>query len=430
MLPVAITQAPSPARSLASPPPRPQPHTADSLLALADRCVQCGLCLPACPTYGSDRIEAESPRGRIALARAWALRTVEATAIGDAHLDHCLGCRSCEAVCPAGVEYGELLVNVRGLQRQRRMPGWRQRAGEWLAAHPRRLHAMLGLYRRLHRWLPQSLRPLPVPPCPPVARVAPLPAPADAAVVALFVGCVAGPYEATLREATIRMLATLGIAAVQPAGQTCCGSLHSHAGDPVCAGALADTNRSAFAGVSTVLTLASGCHESVARSVPDTARVVDAIDFLDQHASRLHFVAHPASVALHLPCTQRNVVGSVPALRRLLARVPGLQVHELDGGYGCCGAAGLNLVTQPERAAGYRQPLLEQLAASGASRLLSANIGCRLHLANAARVPVQHPLELLGELLQASSPARPSNAAWTAAMRASPPITLPESASP
>ncbi|MGH8081846.1 MAG: 4Fe-4S dicluster domain-containing protein, partial [Lysobacter sp.] len=123
-------------------------------MALADRCVQCGLCLPACPTYGRDRLETESPRGRIALARAWALDTIAPTETADGHLDHCLGCRSCEAVCPAGVEYGELLIQVRQRQRERRPPGWRQRLIEGLAARPRWLSAGLGAYRRAHGWLP------------------------------------------------------------------------------------------------------------------------------------------------------------------------------------------------------------------------------------------------------------------------------------
>ena len=86
------------------------PPSTDPLVALADRCVQCGLCLPTCPTYARDRLEAESPRGRIAIARGLALGTIAPTAAADAHLDHCLACRSCEAVCPAGVEYGALLT--------------------------------------------------------------------------------------------------------------------------------------------------------------------------------------------------------------------------------------------------------------------------------------------------------------------------------
>ncbi|HEY4581313.1 MAG TPA: 4Fe-4S dicluster domain-containing protein, partial [Lysobacter sp.] len=100
--------------------PLPRPPAADPLVALADQCVQCGFCLPACPTYRRDRIETESPRGRIAVARAWTLDALQPTPAGDAHLDHCLACRACEAVCPAGVRYGALLLATRARQRRRR----------------------------------------------------------------------------------------------------------------------------------------------------------------------------------------------------------------------------------------------------------------------------------------------------------------------
>ena len=366
------------------------------LVALADQCVQCGLCLPACPTYSLERIEAESARGRIALARAWALAPALPTAAGEAHLDQCLGCRRCEAVCPAGVQYGPLLVEARAQQRERRPPGWRRRAVERLAAAPALLAVLLGLYRLAWPVLPTSLRPVPRPP----PAVAPPPARAGRVTrVALFSGCVARPYEAGLRDAVARLCAPLGFDAEVPHGQGCCGTLHAHAGDVSTAGALAARNRDAFAGYGRVLTLASGCHEAVAEALGGPGVVEDAAAFLARQPARLPFRETRERVALHVPCTQQSVVRSGHATRELLARVPGLDVVVLDAGHGCCGAAGTRMVDDPARAAAFRAPLLAQFAASGASRLLSANIGCRLHLANGTPLPVQHPLEFLAGCL-------------------------------
>jgi glycolate oxidase iron-sulfur subunit len=367
----------------------------DPLVAFADRCVQCGLCLPACPTYALDRQEPESPRGRIALARGWALDIVAPAPAGDLHLDHCLGCRACEAVCPAGVEYGALLVAARAHQRERRgAPGLRQRVLEGLVMRPRLLAALLAAYRAMHPLLPAAWRALPRPPAD--RRGPALPGEGE---VAIFRGCVAGPYEAGLRAAVARLCAAAGVAVAEPRGQGCCGTLHAHAGDTASADALAARNRRAFARSRLVLTLASGCHEAVADALAPGARGEDAHAFLAAHADVLSLRECRERVALHLPCTQRNVVRSDGAVRTLLARVPGLEVVELDAGFGCCGAAGSQMATDPGRAAAYRAPLLAQFRGSGATSLLSANIGCRLHLANGTDAPVQHPLEFLATLL-------------------------------
>lgn len=368
------------------------------LVALTDQCVQCGLCLPACPTYRLDLIESESPRGRIALVRAWELAMVPPTPAGDAHLDQCLGCRRCEVVCPAGVEYGALLLQARTRQRERRRPGWRQRGLEWLAARPRTLNWLLGLYRPLYRLLPASLKPLPLPPPAQVASMQPA-GRSIGASIGVFTGCIARAYEPAVRSALSRLCAAAGIAIQIPDHQTCCGALHAHGGDAAAAATLAATNRTAFAGMQAVLTLASGCHESLSQALDGASKAIDAIDFIASRAEGLRFRDTCERIALHLPCTQRNVVKSDAATRALLARVPGLEVIELDAGLGCCGAAGTQMLTAPGRANAFRQPLLDQLRASGASRLLSANIGCRLHFANGTPLPVQHPLEFLAACL-------------------------------
>ncbi len=378
-------------------PPAAPAITAD-LIALADQCVQCGLCLPVCPTYRLESLETESPRGRIALIKAWETGALAPTPAGDGHLDACLGCRRCEAVCPAGVRYGTLLTTARTRQRARRPPDRRQRAIEWLTARPRPLSTLLAAYRIAWPLLPRAARPLPRPPGPTAPAATTIPSRTTVDVrAALFLGCVARDYEAPLRAAVQRLGAACGVGIDAPSGQTCCGSLHAHAGDAARAEQLTAINRTAFAGTQPVLTLASGCHEAVAGAVGE--RCEDAIVFFARHAEAMTFASSGQRIALHLPCSQRNAVRSDGALRALLARVPGLEVIALDAGAGCCGAAGTAMLTDPVRADRFRRPLIEQLAASGATRLLSANLGCRLHLAGGTAIPVQHPLEFLAECL-------------------------------
>lgn len=376
---------------------RPAGPAVDPLIALADRCVQCGLCLPHCPTYRLDRAETESPRGRIAIARGLAEGTLAPDPVADAHLDHCLGCRRCEAVCPAGVAYGELLVEVRSRQRERREAPWRQRAFEWLAVRPGLLDRLLGVYRAFHPLLPRWL-PRPPPRAGTGAGALPDGRGASLPPAAVFLGCVARRYDGGTHAALARLCRAAGIEAVVPVGQTCCGALHAHAGNTGEAGRLGQRNRAAFAAGVPVLTTATGCHEAIADALADHAPVRDASAFLLERAGGLRFRETRARVALHLPCTQRAVVRSDAAVRALLARIPGLDLVVLPD-TGCCGAAGTYMFDQPDRAAALRRPLLEAYAASGASLLLSANIGCRLHLANGMPVRVQHPLEFLAEHL-------------------------------
>ena len=76
-------------------------------------CVHCGLCIPHCPTHGITGREADSPRGRIYLMRAWAESTLDLTDEAQLHLDQCIVCRACESVCPSGIRMGEMMESFR-----------------------------------------------------------------------------------------------------------------------------------------------------------------------------------------------------------------------------------------------------------------------------------------------------------------------------
>ncbi|HUE67971.1 MAG TPA: 4Fe-4S dicluster domain-containing protein, partial [Candidatus Acidoferrum sp.] len=72
-------------------------------------CVHCGLCLDACPTFRVTGLETESPRGRIYLMTQWKRGTMPFDEEQVKHVDLCLGCRTCEGVCPSGVPYGRII---------------------------------------------------------------------------------------------------------------------------------------------------------------------------------------------------------------------------------------------------------------------------------------------------------------------------------
>ena len=112
----------------------------------------------------------------------------------------------------------------------------------------------------------------------------------------------------------------------------------------------------------------------------------------------------PRRVALHLPCTQRNVLKTPHSARALLRLIPNLEVVELPGNERCCGAAGTHMLTHPEQADALRAPKIEAFATLHAAQMVSTNIGCAMHLGAGLRetdvkAEVIHPVRLLAEAL-------------------------------
>lgn len=369
-------------------------------LAEADHCVKCGLCLPYCPTYGLYADEGESPRGRIALAEALLRGQLAPDDALEGHLDRCLLCRACEVHCPSGVRYTAILDSARA--RLRESGGGTTISAPdsplmTMAARLARTLHLPGLRGRLARALPvEDKAPAPgsYPPAgPPRGRIG------------LLLGCVTRTQQPGALQAAIRLLNALGYEVVIPDAQECCGALAAHQGDPDTAQRQVEANRSAFAGLDGMVSLASGCSLHLAENLPERSPE-DITPFLARglQAHPLAFSRPQGPMALHVPCTLANGLGATNPLLELLGHLPETEIHTLGQPGGCCGAAGTHLLTQREQAERLRQPLMEQLEELKPRYLLTANIGCALHLAEGAisegiEVEVLHPVELLSHLI-------------------------------
>jgi len=273
-------------------------HPLDDAL---DACVRCGFCLSACPTYDVLRSELDSPRGRIALARAVESGRAENMETARRHLDRCLGCRACETACPSGVPYGSILESARErlanepdapplplparwLLRAFRSPGgitWTMRA-LWLA----RRTGLLALGRTLPGALGSAAKGAPPAAWTPHSRVTPAvlaPRGAKRAKVALLPGCVMDQGFADVQAATCRLLTACGYEVHVPRGPLCCGALHAHAGRMDEAQQLVTQLAAVASDADLLVVNAAGCGSHLKEAPgPLAGRVRDALELLDE----------------------------------------------------------------------------------------------------------------------------------------------------
>ena len=404
----------------------------DKLLA----CIHCGLCLEACPTYVITGNENDGPRGRLYLMRAVAEGRLENTSRAFAtHIDRCLGCRACEQVCPAGVEYGQLLEASRAVLLEAQPKSdlvnkllrvalrsiWPSSGRLRFAFRMSRLFRDLGL-AKLFLKLPvisprakfglallESSRP--VFNHEPLAKSNP-----SGEHVLLFAGCVGEGLFARVNRATKRVLQANNLNVSAPAEQVCCGALHAHAGDLEGARELARKNIAAFDSNAPIITNAGGCgamlttyahlfaqdEELAAPAASFSARVRDVSQQLA--ASGMRTVASTAEdivtydTSCHLLYGQR----SGEASERMLRSVIGDKFVALNGSERCCGAAGIYNLMQPEMSQQVLKEKLDHVRESHATLLATGNPGCQMHIGAGAclagmNLRVCHPIEIVDQ---------------------------------
>ncbi|HEU5103616.1 MAG TPA: heterodisulfide reductase-related iron-sulfur binding cluster, partial [Roseiflexaceae bacterium] len=360
--------------------------------AVINTCVHCGLCLSSCPTYRETGLEMFSPRGRIYLMKAVSDGRIGMdSAVFQEQMSACLNCRACEAVCPSGVEYGQILEASRTQIEQARADG-RLPPHPWLVKLLRGgafglIFKRLSLFRLFSRlmWLYQRsgaqalarrggiLRLLKLDETeallPPISDSFVVPQgqiyPAEGMPryhVALLAGCIMSTAFANVHEATIRVLQKNGCEVLLPPDQGCCGALHVHGGDMDGGRELARRNIAAFEGLGldAIIVNAAGCgstmkeyghllHDDPAwaeRASAFAAKVKDVSEFLGSIALNTRDLRPlNATVTYQEPCHLAHAQRISVQPRALLRAIPGLALTEMRESSLCCGSAGIYNVT-------------------------------------------------------------------------------------
>lgn len=359
--------------------------------------------------------------------------------IFEEEMSLCLNCRACEAVCPSGVKYGEILEASRAqIESHRNAPAKErvarrlafdvlfgdmrrfrvasnvlkayQRSGVQSAVRRSRLLNLVGL-GETEKMMPALSDRFTVP----LGET--IRASSDRrGHVALFSGCIMSTAYAEVHEATIRVLARNGFDVTLVSDQGCCGALHVHAGEPEGGRALARRNIDAFDDhrYDAIIVNAAGCgaalkeyghllkddHAYSNRAQAFSARVKDVVEFLgDQGLSTT-----PGPLRWHVtyqePCHLAHAQRVTQQPRTLLAAIPGLRLTEMPESSLCCGSAGIYNLLQPDMSSSLLSRKLENALSTGAEVIVSANPGCMLQISSGLRArgdhrPVMHLIELL-----------------------------------
>ncbi len=380
-------------------------------------CVQCGLCLPSCPTFRVTGEESKSPRGRIGLMRQVQLGDAPVTPEVIESFATCVQCRGCEPACPSGVPYGRLIETTQAtLASEGFVTPWWQRAGLRALTDPRMLRAVsvaLGVAQRVGL-TPKRLglnQPLPL------AKTRLTSSGDD---VLLFTGCVMDQWQGHVHAATQRVVEVAGFG-VTPTGALapCCGALHLHAGLESEARGLAEATienltRSADDD-RPILVDSAGCGAAMKEyghllGSPEAEafarRVFDVAEWLAARLDRLPTATPlPVRVAIQDPCHLRHVQKVHPATRVVLGPYVS-ELVELDDEGLCCGAGGAFSALHPQLAADIRSRKLNAIGRAEPDVVVSANPGCSLHMAQGLTemgIEVAHPMELIDRALPPNS---------------------------
>ncbi|MCR8636479.1 (Fe-S)-binding protein [Paenibacillus radicis (ex Xue et al. 2023)] len=387
-----------------------------------DPCVQCGYCLPACPTYATMGKETHSPRGRINLVKMVGEGKITDLSVLEEPMDLCLGCRACETVCPTGVEYGSILEAARAAITRRKKYSIPVRAlrntlfkkvfpsrkamnlignAMWMyeKSGVQKLARKSGLMKKLPSHLGEFEAVTP-PTVSPLERSSlPRFTPAKGTkkyTIAFFVGCVMDAMFRKINQLSVKLLSEAGCDVIVIENQTCCGALHAHAGKLDETKMLARRNIAAFEKIEVdfIVNNAGGCGAMLveydhllcdepqwverAKRFTDKSKDISQVLVL---CGGLPFASHaPQRVTYQRSCHMTNVQRVTKEPVQLIRSIPNVEFIEMKEAEMCCGSAGIYNIVNFDASMEILDRKMEHVNDTRAATIITTNPGCLLQM--------------------------------------------------
>ena len=391
-------------------------------------CVHCGFCNATCPTYRLLGDELDGPRGRIYLVKGL-LEGEVVSRKTQLHFDRCLTCLSCETSCPSGVEYGRLLDIGRQQINKKVSRTLTERFYRYLLSsvlpYPKRFLFFLKIGRSIkyllpnkyRRMIPEGTKPRKIESSEHISRSTS----GHTRKMILFSGCVQPSLLPEINYALARLLNMIGIETMLVQSEGCCGAIDHHLAVEDRALSFIKNNIDSWwpyleQGIEAIVISASGCgamikeygyilrndpaYQDKARRVSMLARDIGEI-IADEDIGKLRKIINVSSkrFAFQNPCSLQHGQKMKDKTEELLKKL-GYQICDVEDANQCCGSAGTYSLLETDLSEKIRKKKIISLEAVKPDVIMTANIGCQLHLQQATDIPVKHWIEILEEDIQ------------------------------
>ncbi len=241
-------------------------------------------------------------------------------------------------------------------------------------------------------------------------------APVIPSSVTLFIPCLMDVFFPQAARDLVTLLKKLGFQVRYPQAQTCCGQPAFNQGFIQQAKTLAERFLTLFESAEVIVCPSGSCTAMVRKHYPElfsqepewltkaqrTARkIFEVSEFLVDFVPRENFNASfPFRITYHDACHSNRVLGISEQPRRLLARIKGLTLVEMESSKVCCGFGGLFSQKYSRISRAISMEKLKAIRNTGAQWVISNDPGCLMHIQRRLReqklsVGVKHLVEIL-----------------------------------